>query len=284
MNNLVQKNDILLESLVELANELGKYEVPLIVGGGLSLYIRTAYINKRRSPRYKERVFQKSTKDIDVFLTSDLIADAGKITIFRDTLNRLGYTVKTKYFQFQKKTKNGDSVLIDLLASPVPEATLPSKEIRLKPPNVEGIHARRNDEAVGINIGLIPVQNISPGLLFSNLFIVSSFNYILLKLHAFKDCLYDIEADNGRHHAYDIFSTVLDMDEQDWINACDHLESEKTRNYITSATEIVGEYFRRNTGFGVIRLKENELYNRNKTEFDTYIPDFLKDLQDMFKI
>ena len=68
--------DFLINALVELAKALKDKGIPLLIGGGLSLYIRTVYIHKKRSPRYPKKVFQRSTKDIDVFLTSDIIIDS----------------------------------------------------------------------------------------------------------------------------------------------------------------------------------------------------------------
>ena len=37
------QNDYLLKALFELAKELSKFHIPLIIGGGLSLYLRTIY-------------------------------------------------------------------------------------------------------------------------------------------------------------------------------------------------------------------------------------------------
>ncbi|MGE5409538.1 MAG: hypothetical protein ACM3MI_01160 [Clostridiales bacterium] len=282
-NNLIPENDVLLKALVELANELGKYDVPLIVGGGLSLYIRTKYLRKKRSPRYKSQIIQRSTKDIDVFLTSNLIIDPEKISILRDTIGALGYTARTKYFQFQKEIEPLGEILIDIL-SPPQEHEVNSTDIRIRPANVDNFHAHRNNEAKGISIGLIPIKSLSEELPYSNLFIVSSYNYIILKLHAFKDRLNDTRVDFGRYHAYDIFATVIDMDENDWGNAKNHFKNEKEQEYINSAIEIVREYFSKTSDLGIIRLKENKLYQRDKLEFDSYIPDFLDDLKEMFNL
>lgn len=92
------------------------------------------------------------------------------------------------------------------------------------------------------------------------------------------------EVDFGRYHAYDIFATIIDMDEGDWMNAEKHFEAEKEQAYIMSASEIAKQYFSKTNDLGIIRLKENELYRRGKDEFDTYIHDFINDLKDMFKI
>lgn len=83
--NLISKNfspdqnDYLLKALFELAKELSSFNVPLIIGGGLSLYIRTTYFHKVRSPRYPKQTEQRVTKDMDIFLSSDIIVDSAKV-------------------------------------------------------------------------------------------------------------------------------------------------------------------------------------------------------------
>ena len=114
-------NDHLVKALIELAAQLEKYDIPLIIGGGFSLYLRTTLLNKKHSPRYPKRVVQRSTKDIDIFLSSDLIIDAAKIEVLRDSLSLLGYQPKTKYFQFKKEITFANTqreIVIDILSAP----------------------------------------------------------------------------------------------------------------------------------------------------------------------
>ncbi len=100
-----------------MARSLEGKEIPLIIGGGLSLYIRTVYLPKVRSPRYPRKVLQRSTKDIDIFLTSDIIIDAKKFEIIRNSIESLGYKPKTKYFQFIKKDSSGKTIILDIALS-----------------------------------------------------------------------------------------------------------------------------------------------------------------------
>lgn len=75
----MRENNILLDALLELATELSKHNVQLIIGGGLSLYIRTTFLSKERSARYTSQIFQRSTKDIDIFLSCEMILDYEKL-------------------------------------------------------------------------------------------------------------------------------------------------------------------------------------------------------------
>ena len=283
-------NDILTSSLIELAKELEKTDVPLIVGGGLSLYLRTTLFNKKYSLRYPKRILQRSTKDIDIFLSSDLIIDSAKIELIRDSLKKLNYKPLTKFFQFSKNIAPDRNIVIDILSAP------PSKEnmdkikfngVRIKPVGIEEFHARLVKEAKDINLGSIPLNdfsNLKKNVNISNLFIPSSFNYIILKLHAFNDRLNDSSVDYGQHHAYDIFATVTDMDEGDWKNAEHHFNFAKDSEYIKSAQNIISNNFSRKDNMGIIRLQESKLYQRFKSEFDSYIMDFIGDLKTIFDI
>lgn len=115
----LDESDFLLETLSSLAKEFDKIKVPLILGGGLSMYIKIRFMKKKRSPRYQRLPFQRSTKDIDIFLTSDIIVDPVLITNIKSVISNLGFKVKTEYFQFIKEIKfegGKKEVILDLLS------------------------------------------------------------------------------------------------------------------------------------------------------------------------
>lgn len=286
------QNDYLLKALFELAKELSKFNIPLIIGGGLSLYLRTIYSSKVRSPRYPKRTEQRVTKDIDIFLSSDIIVDSAKVQHIRDSLAKLNYLPRTKYFQFYKEIDLNYSkreILIDILSAPPDEnkkENISIKKPRIKHNDVKNFHAYLVNEALGINYNPIKVDELSKtsNESVNNLYIISSFNYIILKLHAFEDRKVDATVDFGRHHAYDIFATICDMDEVDWENAKNHFNDERNKNYIQESILIIKTYFSSSTDLGIIRLKENELYKKYKVEFDNYIEFFIEDLKTLFMI
>jgi len=287
------ENNHLISALIELANLLEKHYIPLIIGGGLSLYLRSFLLQKVRSPRFPKKVVQRSTKDIDVFLTSDLIINSEKIEILRDSLVSLGYKPKTKYFQFTKNITLGNStreVIIDILSAPPKDKDAFKTKIskpRIKPVDVDNFHAYLVNEAKGINFGPIPVESVSilsGETKISNIFIPSGFNYIVLKLHAFRDRVEDESVDLGRHHAYDIFAVVTDMDKSDWENASAHFQAEKESDYIKSSIDIINEFFNSSTSLGILRLKENQFFKKYNSEYSTYISEFISDLKSLFGI
>lgn len=180
-------------------------------------------------------------------------------------------------------------VLIDILSAPPDEnktENISIKKPRIKHIDVKNFHAYLVNEALGINYNPIKVDELSKtsNESVNNLYIISSFNYIILKLHAFADRKEDATVDFGRHHAYDIFATICDMDEADWENAKNHFNDERNKNYIQESILIIRTYFSSTTGLGIIRLKENELYKKYKVEFDNYIEFFIEDLKTLFMI
>lgn len=289
-----QSNDQLLAQLLELQSELEKAKLPLILGGGMSLYLRLQYLGRKPSPNYPFAIETRSTNDLDLFLTSDLIVNAGKIDQLREILLRLGYVAdpKANNFQFMKDMTVFGSrrqVRVDLLSAPPTDADTSKVEIkkpRIKPIGTEGIHAFLTEEARGIEIGSLEVAIPDGKAGTRKITIPSAFNYLILKLHAFNDRKdeTDPKSDQGRHHAYDIFATVTQMGEPDWSNASAHLKAQSKQHYLQRATEIRAACFSKATDQGLLRLRENESYRRNSAAFDPHLEQFTRDMGDLFPL
>ncbi len=279
-NNL---NNLLLQELIFLAKEFEKENLPLIIGGGLSLFIRTGLLKKSTSQRYPIQTNQRSTKDIDIFLNSEIIVNSSDVEKIKNIINKLGYTPKTKYFQFEKNK----GVLVDILSAP-PNKNDADKVIikkpRIKPQGITEFHAFLVEEAKFIDIGLINVSDYFAAQEVKNLFILSSYNFILLKLFAFNDRINDETVDFGRHHAFDIFATILNMDENDWNNATKQLNDMKSTDLLNRLQTIINNHFSSTSDLGILRLKETILYQNRKTDFDNYLNDFINDLKDLFEL
>jgi len=288
-------NDPLVRHLLEFCRELDEQDISIILGGGMSLYLRLKFAGAR-TPRYPFDPPARSTADLDVFLSSRLIADRRKISGLKALLSRLGYRVdpKARNFQFIKTVKLFDhdrTIKIDLLAPPPDEADKDKVQInkpRIKPTGVEGIHAYLTDEAAGIDIGKQPVDvtRLDPSLKLKNqvLFLPSAFNYLILKLHAFDDRKNrdDAKSDLGRHHAFDLFATVARMDEKDWQTAQEHLAAHRDQAYLAKAISIRKANFACKTDLGILRLQESRSYRIDRATYDGHRDSFLKDLTDLF--
>ena len=159
---------------------------------------------------------------------------------------------------------------------------------RIRPLDSENIHARLSKEAQAVDRGRISIDLSEPAAQLDidldnpTVYIPSSFNYLVLKLHAFSDRKDDQQADQGRHHALDIFTTVTDMSKTDWENAEQHFEDECEKPYLQEAINIQQQYFAGKNDLGIIRIRENQTYQRHQDEFDSYIPNVIQDLNNLF--
>lgn len=290
-------NDPLFHSLLELVRELDTDNIPIILGGGMSLYLRMKYLTSK-THRYPFDLQIRSTGDLDLFLSASLISDLEKIEGLKRVLDRLGYRVipEAKNFQFSKQIMLYGQlriVRIDLLAAPPDQAEKRKVEIkkpRIKPKGAEGIHAYLTQEAAGIEIGkeLVDPRQLGSDLNLKNqiLFIPSAYNYLILKLHAFEDRKNrtDNLSDSGRHHAFDLFATIARMREKDWEVARQHLKIESAQKYLKRAIKIRKENFSKLTDLGPLRLRESAMYRTGQEIYDPYLELLANDLKDLFPV
>ncbi len=282
--------DRLTRELLRLKAQLP--DTPFLIGGGMGLYLRSEYHDSGRSPRYSRPVPTRSTKDLDVILSAEVITDASRMDRIRDALDNLGYEATTEYFQFARELgESGREVEIDLLTAPPAEGqgdAVKQRGIRARPRESEDIHGRVAEEAQSIDRNAIPVDLSSAADLHGvdledpTIYIPSSFNYLILKLHAFSDRKDDANADHGRHHAMDIFTTVTDMSKSDWQDAEQHFNEECDETYLKEAIDIQQRHFAEEDDLGILRIQENEVYQRYEAEFDEYLPEIVDDLNDLF--
>lgn len=285
-------NDLMLSHLFELLGLLQKEQVDVTLGGGLSHYLRQTYLTRKVSPRYNQvRFLARSTQDIDIFLSSQIIIDHQKMDIIKSVLDELGYQAieQAKYFQFYKMTEIGGkkySAKIDLLAAP-PQKNDDHVQIhgfRIKPKSSEGIHAYLTPEAASIDFGRVIVEVLGEAGKKIRVRIPSAYNFMILKLHAFADRKdrSDAISDHGRHHAFDIFATLCQMDKTDWDNAAEHYKNDGAREYLLQACQIRREYFSAKRGWGIIRIRENQGYRQYRDEYDRVLEYFIQDLAELF--
>lgn len=286
-------NDYLLGTLEALSNEFYKAGLPLIIGGGFSLYLRSVFLAKRRSPRYPLLLSQRPTKDIDVFLTNEIIINPGKAESIKEILRNLGFSIKTEFFQYIKEIEIQGiprEIIIDLLAQPVSSQDLDKvviKPPRIKPKGVERFHAFFHREAEVINFGLIAISENEPDskrFNFTNIYLTSVMSFIILKLFAFSDRILDEKKDFGRHHAYDIFASILDMSENDWKSAAQQIEHQSNSQILSEAKLLIMQFFSAEDQLGIIRIRENVQFRSNRTNYNPVIPIFIADLKELFQI
>ena len=281
---------VLLDELLALKAALNPFGLPLMIGGGMGLYLRETYHPHKRQPRYPVPLPVRSTQDLDVFLSAEVIVDREAMEQIRDCIADLGYKPHEPFFQFIKAVKIGGregQVKIDLLAAPPREDDLGAVKLnahRIRPKKAKNIHAYYTEEARGIHRGRLAIdlrkaeeaQDMEDAVVF----VPSSYNYLILKLHAFDDRKdrEDAQSDRGRHHALDIFRVVIDMTEEDWQQAEVHYAAESEARYLQSACEIRKRCFSQDTAIGMLRLRENVAYIERRDEYDDYLSLVIDDL------
>ena len=177
-------NDELLKHFLELQAALEERGVSIVLGGGMSLYVNLNY-RKNNESRYPFEIAVRPTNDLDIYLSSDIIADSEKCAAIKATLETtLHYNVveNAKWFQFEKEIElfgAKRTIKVDLLSAPPNESDLNRVAIkahRVKPKSVEGIHAYLTKEAKGLEFGkqIIPIPGSD-----ASITIVSNFNYLV---------------------------------------------------------------------------------------------------------
>lgn len=278
--------DPLKDELINLARALRPHGIYLIVGGGYGLYLRTEHILKTRpTTRFDEMPEARATEDLDFLLSLEIITDAEKMKIIRDTIDSSGYKPVANYFQFKKEISGGLFVKIDLLAArPTSDADLEKVKIgtpRIRPHGAERIHAYITDEAITLTEGLfsISLSEREPDL---NVFLPHPFTYLLLKLFAIRDHLEKVDdKSKAREHATDIYRTIGMMTENEWEESVRYSKQYADYQIVTEAAGIVSKLFPDIDSPGPIEIYRL-LGKTNETEAN--IEKVINDLTELFQL
>lgn len=255
--------DPLRVELQALAQDLQAHGISLIVGGGYGLLLRIDLIRQSGSRTLiPDLPNARSTEDLDIFLKAELISNPEKTGPIREALDRRGYEPVVEHFQFQREIDyrgRRRRVRVDFLAAPVPdelEQKVKADQVRLRPRGGKGLHAHITPEALTVEEYLIPVDigEDSEGL---TVYLPHPFSYLLLKLHALRDRVDDEETDYGRHHAFDLYSTIATMTDQEWKESARIKRKHYDATQMIEARRIVNDLFADTTAVGTLRLLEH---------------------------
>lgn len=277
-----------LEIYLKLLRDAEQKGVEIYVGGGMALYLRDMWPpDGERSEHYTSiQPENRSTKDLDSFLPKSVMTlpNPTQLEKLRDIITAHGFhpVEHAKYWQWELELGEIGAI-IDLLTPINNEESKDPKNVRrVASKNSTGIHARKTPEAEGIDIHPVPLT--SPQNQTVN--ILSSYNLIILKLHACYDHLglgekRDPSEQQAQKHAFDIFRTIVDMRDIDWDNAKLHYEQHKSEAYLAKACKIRQDIFSTEEDRGTLALREHSSYQR---EWDDVIQNILDDLKELFPI
>ena len=257
--------DPLREQLRLLALELQNDSIKLILGGGYGLVLKTEYIRRTGvATRFEEIPQARSTNDLDLFLSVEIITSAAKIEKIRDALEKLKFEPVAPFFQFRLPVVfEGQNlpVKIDLLAAP-PETEAERKLVkinkpRIRPKKAKNIHGYLTEEAITIEENLLAIDISENEEQTLEIYLPHPFSYLIMKLFALRDRLEDEEKDFGAYHAFDIYRIIAMMTESEWNEAIELRRIYRNAPKIDEAAEIADNLFANIESIGVLRVRQH---------------------------
>ena len=281
--------DPLLNQLLQFAEKLAEKNISLIIGGGYGLLLKANHIQRIGVRTRLEQIpVARSTGDIDVFLTSEVIVDMNNMAAIRETLDALGYSPVrgAEYYQFFREVVIAGvprNLKFDFLAAPVigEQAKKVQADVRRTRPRGKTetpMHAHTTPEALTIEEHLISVD-IGEAVQPIEVFLPHPFSYILLKLFALRDQIVNEGKEFGRHHAFDIYTTWAMMTEEEFRQAEDLRRQYADVGVMPEAVEIAAALFANENAKGIIRLKEHARIERVEL---VELGEFIKDIRTLF--
>ena len=281
--------DPLLNQLRQFADKLAEKNISVIIGGGYGLLLKAKHIQRTGARTRLDQIpVARSTGDIDVFLTTEVIVDKNKMAAIRQALDELGYSPVpgAEYYQFFREVVIAGvprNLKFDFLAAPVPSEEAKKvkadvRRIRPRGSTETPMHAHTTPEALTIEEHLISID-IGEANQSIEVFLPHPFSYTLLKLFALKDQI-DIRAKEfGRHHAFDIYTTWAMMTEEEFGQAEEIRTQYADVDVIPEAIKIASTLFIDENAKGIIRLKEHAGIEKIEV---VEIDEFVKDIRTLF--
>jgi hypothetical protein len=280
----------LLDQLRQFAERLAEKNISLIIGGGYGLLLKANHIEGSGARTRLDQIpVARSTGDIDVFLTTEVIIDKGNMAAIRQALDELGYSPVpgAEFYQFFREVTIGGAkrnLKFDFLAAPVlgEQAKKVRADVRrIRPRGAEApMHAHATPEALTVEEHLLAVD-IGEADKHVEVFLPHPFSYVLLKLFALRDQLDNAAKEFGRHHAFDIYSTWAMMTEEEFGQAEDLRRHYADLGVMPEAIEIADALFADENAKGMIRLQEHARLIQLELVETT---EFRKDISSLFYI
>lgn len=276
--------------------------IEVVIGGGMALYLRDLYVSPiGRSPDYPSRPASRTTKDMDAFITREVLSDPALFYQIPYVLKQeLGFSAleSNEYWQWGAVPDEAGyyAVMLDLLAAPPddPAILVDSKDprrLRPKPKKQAYIaHARRTPEAAGIDHAPRRLD-LGDG---RSLLIASSLNLIVLKLGALHDrldalehlrrtpaALAQLERESllAQKHALDLLKIVSDMREEDWGAAQEQLALYGGEAYLQGASQQRAARFDSIASPGALALRDALRRDGLEEEWSGHLQRFVEDLR-----
>jgi hypothetical protein len=272
----------LLDFLFEM-NQKGITK-PLIIGGGLGLFLKQQYITERNiRTLFDDPPFARSTEDIDFFIPLEILCQKEQCEKILNVLELLGYEFidKAKYMQWEKPIQISDSqkgrVKIDWLTGQPDEQNkkyLHIKESRVRPKEKIEFHAHITEEALFIEDKKIDIPLV--GRRTNNeeyettIGIPHPFTYLLMKLFAYRDRRKDEKKFLGQHHAFDVFKIIALLTENELDETIQFGKRYAENDIVRKARKITQDYFNDLKSDGSNAIQTQKLF-KNLADLEQFL-------------
>jgi len=287
-------NDPLTTHLLDFLFELEKngLKTPQTIAGGFGLFLKRRYLNERKERTLFDIHGARSTEDIDIFVRIDILCDMQQVRSILNALHDLGYEVveEAKYMQWKKQIEHWEQagfIKMDFLVKNVDahRKDLHIKGIRARNPHVEGFHAHITPEALFIDEKTLEIplsgKRGNGEEYETTIRIPHPFNYLIMKLFAFRDRQNDSDKQQGSYHAFDVFSIIGSLTERELHEAIEFVKNHTQEPVIQDTKQIVKNCFTGTSPSGMIAIKTHRMFQDFGTE---HYEDFLKILTEIFGI
>lgn len=258
----------ILSTVLDLDLALGG-DARLLLGGGLGLFLKQQHLrrtNARTLLPFSRMPVARTTEDIDLFIRTEVITSKRRSGELQAALKQLGFRVvdEAKWLKFERSV-GATTVVLDLMVGPLEgsEDLVETHGIRVKPKGSTELHARATKDAVGVEFAPMAIQlegTRGDGSGYScDVFVPGAFSYALMKLGALSDRIGDLDKNEGRHHALDLYRIAAMLTEQEAADAAELAVRHAGNSVIAARLQVIDDLLAPANGLGRTRLRDHPL-------------------------
>lgn len=272
-------DELLRTSLLDLFQALGENAKGILLAGGYGLYLKQLHLadtGQRTLINADWWPVPRATEDLDLMLSTEIVADAQSMGAIRAVLDRLQYKVVrgSEFLQFARTCSANQVVKVDLLTAQLdvlqdnPSIRADSRRARPDVADRPALQAHPTDGALALTESPLTIGvsgRLSDGRASSaQVRIPHPFTYLLMKLTAYRDRRHDADKDLGRHHALDVFRIVAMLTEPESDQLRQYVVRYAANPQVESCADLIRSDFARATATGVLAMRDHPLWQNNQ--------------------